>query len=278
MAPYVAQFVPVKLDTSSDEYREFRRNHESEGNSIPKVFIVRADGETMFGQSTSLPGAQMAEVLGACLSNCGRVLSEREVVALDEAATEIATLREQGETAEAIKALKRAGKFGTPGQLGSFAQPAIAVDEQALALHEEAMALLEPVALRLGMQPEDEAEETAEAEVVEDEAGRIAALQEFLVIEEQFEGLGSIRDAVRMVTRHISRDDQLKGLSRALKALDRAESARSLSSVERSMNDLIELLEDYPEGAMHEMIMTAGRALNAEKERLEVEQAASGDG
>ncbi len=35
---------------------QLSRRHPVDGNSIPQIIVVRADGETMFAEATNLPG------------------------------------------------------------------------------------------------------------------------------------------------------------------------------------------------------------------------------
>jgi hypothetical protein len=44
IAPLVTQFVPLKVDTDGDGWGEWATKYRHEGNGIPILFVIRADG------------------------------------------------------------------------------------------------------------------------------------------------------------------------------------------------------------------------------------------
>ncbi len=91
----MAQFVPVKLDVASKEYAQWRQDHPSEGNTIPKLFVVRADGETLYGRSGSLNGSELPNMLTRALQNSGRILNSKEATMLTRAADEFEKFKKE---------------------------------------------------------------------------------------------------------------------------------------------------------------------------------------
>ncbi len=137
LAPLVAQFVPLKIDTQTPEWQAWARKYPHEGTAIPILYVVRADGTKMYAQSNALPDDALGPFLLASLREAGRILSASELEAIQKAAETARAAQEQGDTFAAVKALAGLKKIGTPGELGSYAASAIAVDQLAAQLNEQ---------------------------------------------------------------------------------------------------------------------------------------------
>jgi hypothetical protein len=130
IAPLVAQFVPLKIETNGDQWGAFASKYSHEGNGIPIIYVVRADGEKMYGKSGSL-GDQLPQFLGAQLASAGRILTPAQLSQVQTAADEAQKALDAQDPLTAIKRLDSLKKIAPPGKLGSYAAAAIAADQLA---------------------------------------------------------------------------------------------------------------------------------------------------
>ena len=140
--PLAAQFVPVKIETgSNDQWRAWSRKYKHEGNGIPIVYVVRADGEQLYGQS-GMP-SPLPAFLTLHLRQAGRMLSPGDLSDLAEEAAAAQKLVEDGEIEEACARVSRyAGS-------GSFAEAALTIDKLAVELAEQGQQSLAAAAKQL---------------------------------------------------------------------------------------------------------------------------------
>ena len=78
LKPLVAQFVPIKIDVASDEYKIWRREHRPEKGAIPQMYIVRADGKELYNKVGGLPTKALQSILGKALQSAGATLNQKE--------------------------------------------------------------------------------------------------------------------------------------------------------------------------------------------------------
>lgn len=129
--------MPLKLVTDgSEEWANWKSKYKYEGKTIPILFVIRADGEQLYGQSGSLRGDALPQMLADTLGQAGRSINEQEYEFL--ASRIQATESALGKTDQADAFLTAARELsplakngGTLGSLGSFAEPAIKADELA---------------------------------------------------------------------------------------------------------------------------------------------------
>ncbi|MEE2639926.1 MAG: SHD1 domain-containing protein [Planctomycetota bacterium] len=121
----MTQFVPLKVDTATPEYAALQQKHRSEGNTIPKIFVIRADGKKLYAQSGSLSGDQLPSLMAAAVREMGRPLDLGEVKVLSEINQKIETSLEEGDFRTAGTLFKKVKKLGPFGQIKSFAGAAI---------------------------------------------------------------------------------------------------------------------------------------------------------
>ncbi len=230
IAPYAAQFVPVKLDVNSDEFRAWSRDlkETGEGGGIPYIYVVRSDGETLYGQGGALPGDKLPAMLATSLQNSGRVLSTREVESLTTAAQRFTNLQGSGDMAGAIKALNKIGRLGTPGQVASYAQSANKVNELANAAATEVTAQLaelnDPI----------ESGDTAE---------KVAAVLASLKIESDYSGLKILKPEIAKFKKALGKKKEISQLVREAKVINLAKTASSKTAKKRALEKLQELID-----------------------------------
>jgi hypothetical protein len=129
LAAFLAAYIPLKLDTDSPEWQTFSQRYQAPGNGIPILFVIRADGQQIYGQSGSHPGAQLPTVLQQGLSQCGTILTDQQVVQAEATLAKVNKLLTEERTDEAVAALVPAlGAYG-----GSYAMAA----QQVVKLGEE---------------------------------------------------------------------------------------------------------------------------------------------
>ncbi len=140
LARFAGQFVPLKVVTDNNpDWGKWSRMYSVEGNGIPRLYVVRADGEMLYGAVGSLPGDQLPKMMLAALQQSGRSFNDIEATLVDNATNSAKTLLEEGDTLAASLALSEITSLGSPDDLGSYAKPAIAAGE----LYEQLVSAIE---------------------------------------------------------------------------------------------------------------------------------------
>jgi predicted GTPase len=247
IAPIVAQFVPVKLDISSPEYQQWRRDHPAQGNTIPKLFVVRADGETLYGKSGSLTGNDLPLMLSRALQNSGRILTAKEAKLLTDSADEFEKLKQTGEMARAIKTLGRVRKIGEPGKIGSYSAVALRVNELALETAYEAKTQLTQLVMDMDG----------------DDTKKLAGVLGFLEIKRELGGLRILKtELATFQKQHTTKANSQ--LMREAKIIDFAKTANSSSKKTRAIERLETLIQSTTIEAVKSTATSALDELKAE--------------
>lgn len=236
LAPFVAQFVPIKIDTGSKEYSVWSRLHKKEGRGIPIVYIVRADGQTMYAKSGGLKTPQLAELLGTCLDNCGRIFSKREVDLMLNVDQSVTRLREAGETVKAIRKLSEIKRLGLTANMQTFAKPVTSLVKHVTELTEQGQKDLAKVQELLA----DDASEQKQ----------IDALTAIAEAKSTYSKLPTLKSEFTKINRQLTRDKDLRALSKDLKTIKRYQSAKSKSAIERGITALNKIVESRKEGVV----------------------------
>ncbi len=136
--PLVAQFVPLKIETDGGDpqWGSWNRKYSHEGDGIPIIFVVRADGEKMYGKSGSL-GDQLPRFLATQLVSAGKIFTPAQLEQVQTAVAEAKKAMEAGDSFAAVKRLDTLKKLGPTGKLGSYAAPALEADQLVAQLLEE---------------------------------------------------------------------------------------------------------------------------------------------
>jgi hypothetical protein len=137
LARYAGWFIPLKIDTDGDDWQKWARRYRHEGNAIPIIFVVRADGEQLFGKSGSLQGAELPMMIEQVLAKAGTVFNDQQLQTLTTCLEKAKQLRSADDTAGAVRELLKIGRVGTLGKLGSYAEPALEADALAQKLIEQ---------------------------------------------------------------------------------------------------------------------------------------------
>jgi hypothetical protein len=126
--PLVSQFVPLKVETNGEAWQKWARQYPKEGSGIPIIYIVRADGKQLYGKSGGKSGAALITFMQQQLQQSGRIFSDAQLAQLTKVVTEAKAALAKENTFEALKKLSSLKKLGTPGNLGSYAEVAVAAD------------------------------------------------------------------------------------------------------------------------------------------------------
>lgn len=223
----MAQFVPIKLDVSSPEYAQWRRDHTPDGNGIPQLFIVRADGETLYGRSGSLLGPDLPNMLIAALQNSGRILSARESQSLNDAADKFTKEKEQGNYESAIKAISRIRKIGEPGRIPSYSEPALRMNRIVNETADE---------IRSQLRDFENQIESDQAEI------KLTAMLGYLALRQNFGALKMVKPDLAAFQKKYTLKEN-KQLAREAKIIDSANQANTKSKKTRAIKMLTELVD-----------------------------------
>ena len=237
---YQGQFVPIKLDISTPEYKSFRANHPTVGKTIPKIFVIRADGETMFAKATSLRGDSLFELLEASARHGGRILNEREIALLEKVRQKMVDLTEKGDIPGAVSQLKQIRKLGTPGEFASYAEPAIKLEQLVVELTTKGRESLKPI------------NELLEQDDQTDEAELVAGLNNYLAMTDRYRGLKTLRDEFSHINKTISRDKNLRALFSGVKTIEKSQTARTENAIKRSVEKLDAIVAQRKTGPLSE--------------------------
>ena len=127
----MGQFVPLKVISKGDQWQQWASKFKAEGRGIPKIYVVRADGEQLYGKSGALTGDALPQMLASVSQRSGRVFSESECLLLEECNEAAEHALNEDIYLDAAAALAPAAKLGTLGGLQSFAAPAVKSNELA---------------------------------------------------------------------------------------------------------------------------------------------------
>lgn len=246
----MAQFVPVKLDIASEEYGHWRRDHSAEGTSIPKLFVVRADGETLYAKSGSLKGIELPMMLANALRHSGKILSSKDAIALTEAADNFASLKAEGEIEDAVKALSKVRKIGEPGKIASYSASALRLNQ--LVAEESTQ-----VSNRLDELGTAVEEGKAEA--------KLNAILEYLKIRREYGALKMLKPRIAEFQKQFTTKDNGQ-LTREAKVIDEARAANSKSRMQRATEKLTELIAATEIESVRSAAETALEKLRADED------------
>jgi SLA1 Homology Domain 1 (SHD1) protein len=124
----VAQFVPLKVETDGDDWQQWASKYRPEGNSIPILYVIRADGQMLYGKSGAKEGAELPRFLTEHLGNAGKIFSDQQLQTIRSAVEESNKALTDNDPLAAVKRMEALRKLGTPGKLGSYATAALEAD------------------------------------------------------------------------------------------------------------------------------------------------------
>ena len=150
LSAFAGRFVPVKLTTDGNpEWSGWARKYPTEGRAIPILYVVRADGEMLYGKSGPLPGDALPKMLLATLQQSGRGFTEAETLLLDASVKEATAAMTEEDHMAAAKSLSRLSELGTVGDLKSYSLLAMQADTLAKDVSEKAEASIKEAVEKL---------------------------------------------------------------------------------------------------------------------------------
>jgi hypothetical protein len=206
LAVFAGQFVPLKLVTDGNpQWSRFTRKYPVEGNGIPRLYVIRADGKKLYAGVGSLVGDALPRMLVATLQGSGRSFNDAETALLKssvEAAEEAMRTNNAGKAAAELSKLAR---LGTVGELKSYSEPALKADKLAAQLIELSDALIKLAVTKL------DNSETAFTGAL--------ALADY---ERQYAGFAKVKSQVLLSMKTAKRNKELKPYIAQAEALARA--------------------------------------------------------
>jgi tetratricopeptide (TPR) repeat protein len=139
----VVQFVPLKVDTDGENWGQWARKYAPEGNGIPIIYVIRADGQKMYGKTGGMNGDVLPKFMLQILAQAGRVFNEKEFVLLEKTVETAKKSFDAGDTAAAVKSVAMLSKLGPLGNIGSHAKAAVEADALVKKLTEQGKAKLD---------------------------------------------------------------------------------------------------------------------------------------
>lgn len=238
LQPLLAQFVPVHIDSTSDEWQEWERKFPSKSDSIPIVYVIRADGESLYAQSGALEGLALGQLLTETLNRSGKLLNEQQLKKMADGVAEAAHAHEKGEIAEAVLGVMRYANSG------SYAEAALAADALAKKLVDEAHEKIKAADKQL-----------------HDESTALAGAVELAAVNRLYKKLPGVIKAVKQTSaKHTS---EARGRERFAQAelLDKAKAFAEQRQTAKAAKAYELVIEKYPDGAAAELARTELAAL-----------------
>lgn len=194
-----ARFVLLKVVTEDRAtWTEWSRKYRAEGNGIPMVFVVRADGKMLYGKSGA-PKA-LPQFLAAALRSSGRIPSRTELARYSRDIKSVQEAVKEGDIERATAFLARSKTEGV------FAKAAIELRKLEAKLIERGKA------------------ELAEAEKKsKDPKTQFDGLLALVAVERNYKRLAAVSKPLAAVLREIRKDKPRRDALALAKLVDRAE-------------------------------------------------------
>lgn len=238
LQPLLAQFVSVHIDSTSDEWQEWERKFPSKSDSIPIVYVIRADGESLYAQSGDLEGLALGALLTETLARSGKLLNEQQLKKMADGVAEAARAHEKGDVAEAVLGVMRyAGS-------GSYAEAALAADALAKKLVDEAHEKIK-----------------AAEEKLKDEPAALAGATELAAVNRLYKKLPGIMKAVKQTTAKYTSEAAGRERFAQAELLDKAKAFAEQRQTAKAAKAYELVIEKYPETAAADLARTQLEAL-----------------
>jgi len=236
-----AQFVPIKVDTGgTPEWGRVARKYKYEGNGIPILMVIRADGKQLYGRSGS--PAQLAAFLAGHLKQSGNLLDDRkrgEIAAAVKSAKENIEAKNMDPVIDAI--VRHAGS-------GSFDEASVTMDALAEEVTKEAVAAINE----------------ADAELQKRETMWDGALA-FAQLERTYRRLPGVSNLLTEKQRDYRKDATMRDQVELARLLDRAQTYAEEEKFRQAATLFESIVKDYPDTpaaktAAEELPKLAGKA------------------
>jgi len=205
----VGQVVPLKIVTSSKsaDWSEWNKKYPLDKRGIPQLYVVRADGELLYGDVGSLPGDTLLKMLDVTVGRAGRTFSNAEAAAAAKAVADARAAIESADVFSAAAALESLIPLGFPSELNSYAAWALEAEELYQQLQSETAAAIESGRPDL---------------FADDPQASFAAVLAFATAEAVYRSFPPLRSKAGALAREIARMDELDDRFDAAEALVKA--------------------------------------------------------
>lgn len=144
LSAFAGQFVPLKVTTDGNpEWSKWARKYPHEGNGIPILYIIRADGKKLYARSGSLPGDALPKMLFTALRQTGRSFSSTETRIWQRSVESAEKAMQKKDLALAAKSLAPLKKFGSLDKVQSFSRFVVSAKKMATEIEKQADASLQ---------------------------------------------------------------------------------------------------------------------------------------
>lgn len=230
--------VPLKIDVDEPEWRTWAGKYgRPNGSTLPFVYVVRADGETLHSHSGPMETEQLANVIGSQLQNAGRPLTERQINSIAEAVEEAKQALADDQPAQAIRELAALKRIGDLGQLGSYAKAAVEADQLVGRLVADVQGQIGDVSQRLDSQ-DDQLKTCFDV---------VHALRVYGAIP-------AVKTELAQIVSRIRRERELRDVLQTATEIDRAcKLCENSSTLERGIESLKQFVEENPDTPIAEL-------------------------
>ncbi len=264
MSAFSGQFVPVKIVTDGNpQWSKWAQKYPIDGRGIPRLYVVRADGEMLYGAVGSLPDEQLPRMLMATLKQSGRSFNNAEAELLETAVNEAQAAMDGGDILKASIALSSLNELGSLDELGSYASSALQAGELYQELQARIEANTEKSAVRLN-------ESTLDGDT---------ALPELLVLAEAeaaYKLFPSLRRQATAFTREFRTHPAYGETLPQAEALIRARSLRATANPRirsRAVRAYSDVIRRFPQTAADELARAELQELDPDAQLPDVEMA-----
>lgn len=245
--------MPLKIDTDGENWAAWSRKYQFEGNGIPILYVIRADGQQLYGRSGGKPGDELPQFLSAHLANAGTIFTAQQLTALRAAVTGAQQALDANNPRLAVQRFESVRKLGRLGQLGSYSSIANEADKLYQQLVEQAQ-----TALAKGQ------------EQLRDDDRRFDGMLAIITANRTYQKLPEVKKELGIAERELSRNPAWKD---ELKQAELLERAIALKLQKNSQKQLITALENivtrYPMSQAAEKSQEILRELEGSKTNSE---------
>ncbi|MEZ6105003.1 MAG: hypothetical protein R3B96_02545 [Pirellulaceae bacterium] len=223
--------IPLKVNVDEPQWQAWAAQYgRPNGTTLPFVYLIRADGETLHSHSGPMDSAQLATVLAGQLQLAGRPINPRQAEAISQAVSAAEEAVEQEDPAGAVRELQPLKQLGELGQLGSFAEPALKADE---------------LVARLGAQVQERLGDVSQRIESEDDA--MQACFDVVQAKRIFAAIPAIDATINPIFTELRRNRDLRETLAQAQAIDRAvRQCEANSTRQRGLEALQRIIDESP--------------------------------
>lgn len=130
LSAFAGKFVPLKVTTDGNaDWNKWANTYPTDGSGIPIVYVIRADGEKLYGKRGAPPGDELQKLLFSSLQQAGRIFTDAEVGGMEAAIPVVEKALADKDLNAAAAALGPLAAIGPLGDLQSHSELAVKLDE-----------------------------------------------------------------------------------------------------------------------------------------------------